>query len=82
MKRYADHPLKRYLDLGIPVTLNTDNRLMSQVDLTHEYGAVVRAFSLDRDTVQRIVLDGVDAAFAPDSIKETLRRRVEAAFEE
>jgi adenosine deaminase len=80
MKSYADHPLKRYLDLGIPVTLNTDNRLMSQVDLTHEYSAVVGAFSLKRDDVKRIVLAGIEAAFAPESIKETLRKRVEAGF--
>lgn len=80
MKNYADHPLKRYLDLGIPVTLNTDNRLMSQVDLTHEFSAVVRAFSLERDDVKRIVLAGIEAAFAPESIKETLRQRVEAGF--
>jgi adenosine deaminase len=80
--RYADHPLRRYLDLGIPVTLNTDNRLMSQIDLTHEYAAVVRAFSLEREDVKRIVLAGVEAAFAPDSTKETLRQRVEASFEE
>ena len=82
MKRYADHPLKRYYDLGIPITLNTDNRLMSQVDLTHEYAAVVRAFSFRREDVKRIVLAGVDAAFASDSIKETLRQRVEAGFSE
>ena len=82
IKRYADHPLKRYFDLGIPITLNTDNRLMSQVDLTHEYAAVVRAFSLGHEDVKRIVLASVDAAFAPDSIKETLRERVEAGFAE
>jgi len=82
MKRYADHPLKRYLDLGIPVTLNTDNRLMSQVDLTHEYAAVVRAFAFDRENVKRIVLAGIDAAFAPEAMKETLRQRVETSFED
>jgi adenosine deaminase len=82
MKRYADHPLKRYFDLGIPITLNTDNRLMSQVDLTHEYASVVRAFSFRREDVRRIVLAGVDAAFAPESIKESLRERVEAGFAE
>ncbi len=82
MKRYADHPLKRYFDLGIPITLNTDNRLMSQVDLTHEYASVVRAFSFRRDDVKRIVLAGVDAAFASGSIKETLRQRVEAGLNE
>jgi len=82
MKSYADHPLKRYFDLGIPVTLNTDNRLMSQVDLTHEYEVVVRAFSLGRDEVARIALAGVEAAFAPDSLKQTLRQRVESFFRE
>jgi adenosine deaminase len=80
MKNYADHPFKRYLDLGIPVTLNTDNRLMSQVDLTHEFSAVVRAFSLEREDVKRIVLAGIEAAFTPESIKKTLRQRVEAGF--
>jgi len=81
MKGYADHPLKRYYDLGIPITLNTDNRLMSQVDLTHEYAAVVRAFSLSREEVERIALAGVDAAFAPPPLKATLRERVQAAFD-
>ena len=81
IKRYADHPLKRYVDLGIPVTLNTDNRLMSQVDLTHEYAAVVRAFSFDRECVKRVALAGVDAAFAPEALKATLRERVEEGFE-
>jgi len=80
IKGYGDHPLKRYFDLGIPITLNTDNRLMSQVDLTHEYVAVVRAFSLERDDVKRIVLAGVEAAFAPEPIKEKLRERVATSF--
>jgi adenosine deaminase len=80
MTRYADHPLKRYLDLGIPITLNTDNRLMSQIDLTHEYAAVARAFSLKRDELRRIALAGIEAAFAPDAIKETLRSRVNGAL--
>jgi len=81
MNGYGDHPLKRYLDLGIPVTLNTDNRLMSQVDLTHEYAAVTRAFSLSRAEVRRIALAGVDAAFAAEPLKESLRARVNAAFD-
>jgi len=80
MNSYADHPLKRYLDLGIPVTLNTDNRLMSQIDLTHEYAAIVNAFSLERDDVERIVLAGVEAAFTSDAVKRGLRAKVEAAF--
>ncbi len=80
MNDYADHPLKRYFDRGIPITLSTDNRLMSRVDLTHEYAAVVKAFSLERSDVKRIVLASVEAAFAPETVKDVLRERVEAAF--
>jgi len=80
IESYAGHPLKRYADLGIPVTINTDNRLMSQIDLTHEYEALQEAFAFTRDDIRRFVENGIAAAFAPDELKESLRQRVQAAF--
>ena len=80
MNDYADHPLKRYFDRGIPITLSTDNRLMSRVDLTHEYEALQEAFAFTRDDIRRFVENGIAAAFAPDELKESLRQRVQAAF--
>lgn len=77
---YAAHPFKRYADLGIPVTINTDNRLMAQIDLTHEYAALQEAFSFTQDDVRRFIENGIDAAFAPDELKSSLRQRVEQAF--
>lgn len=81
MDSYADHPLKRYLDLGIRVTLNTDNRLMSQTDSTNEFAQVIDAFSLTADEVKTILINSAEAAFAPDDTKVALRQQVEAAFE-
>jgi adenosine deaminase len=81
MESYADHPLKRYLDLGIPITLNTDNRLMSNIDLTHEYEVVAKAFSLTDEEIHAIALHGVEAAFASEEIKVELREAVNAFFE-
>jgi adenosine deaminase len=80
MRTLADHPLPRYLGLGIPVTLNTDNRLMSQTSSTEELRRVVEAFSLSKEEVKRILLASADAAFAPKAVKAALRERVEAAF--
>lgn len=80
IESYADHPLKRYFDLGIPITLNTDNRLMSNIDLTHEYQAVVDAFGFDQSQVRQICLNGIDAAFAPDAVKDELRTKLDAFF--
>ncbi len=80
MDSYADHPLKRYLDLGIRVTLNTDNRLMSRIDVTHEFEKVIDTFSLSRDQVKTILLNSASAAFAPEEVRNSLRTQVDEAF--
>ncbi len=80
MDSYADHPLKRYLDQGIRVTLNTDNRLMAQTDSTNELAQVIGAFSLSPEVVKTILLNSAEAAFIPAVKKVVLREQVEAAF--
>ncbi len=80
MDTYADHPLKRYLDQGIRVTLNTDNRLMSQTDSTNELAQVIGAFSLSSKIIKTVLLNSAEAAFVPAATKVALREQVEAAF--
>ncbi len=80
MNSYAEHPLKRYLDRGIRVTINTDNRLMSRIDVTHEFEKIIETFSLSRDQVKRILLNSANAAFAPEEVRNSLRTEVEEAF--
>jgi adenosine deaminase len=80
MASYTDHPLKRYLDRGIRVTLNTDNRLMSRIDVTHEFEKVIEAFSFSRNQVKTILLNSANAAFAPEEVRNSLRAQVEEAF--
>lgn len=80
MDSYSEHPLKRYIDLGIPVTINTDNRLMSQITVAHELAAVAGAFSLSEEEVKALLLNSADAAFAPEEIKTKLRQTVLASF--
>ncbi len=80
MDSYSEHPLKRYFDLGIPVTINTDNRLMSRITVTHELQAVVDAFSLSEEQVKALLLNSANAAFTPPEVKGKLRAAVHAAF--
>jgi len=80
MNSYSEHPLKRYIDLGIPVTINTDNRLMSQITVTHELAAVIDAFLLSEEEVKTLLLNSAVAAFAPPAVKEKLRAAVHAVF--
>ena len=77
IKSYDNHPLKRYFDLGIPITLNTDNRLMSQVTLTDEYERVVDAFSLGKEDAIRIARHSIEAAFCDNDTKQKLLVRLD-----
>ena len=72
----ASHPIRRFLEEGLRVTLNTDNRLVSGTTLTHEYELAVRHYDLTVDQVCKIVLDGFKSAFLPLRQKARLIDRV------
>lgn len=67
---YAHHPIHRYLDAGIRLTLNTDNRLMSNVTLSDEYGHLVP--SLGEEALRGIARNGFLAAFLSEAEKRSL----------
>ena len=58
-----DHPFKTYLDKNLRVTLNTDNRLMSNTTLTDEYLLATEAFNLTFDDIRTIIINGFKSAF-------------------
>ena len=66
---YAQHPVHRYLNAGISLTLNTDNRLMSNVTLSDEYHHLVP--SLGEDALRGIARNGFMAAFISDEEKQS-----------
>jgi adenosine deaminase len=69
---YATHPLREYYDRGLNVVLNTDNRLMSQVNLTDEYEHAARAIHFTFDELCEISLNGFRSAFLPWSEREAM----------
>ena len=62
---YKTHPFKIYLDEDIRVTLNTDNRLISNTTLTDEYKLAADTFNLNHDHLHRIIINGFKSAFLP-----------------
>ena len=64
-KNIAQHPIGILAKLRFRVTLNTDNRLMSQTSMTHEMTEVVGAFKWDFADLQRVTINGMKSAFIP-----------------
>ncbi|MEO6712513.1 MAG: adenosine deaminase [Mycobacteriales bacterium] len=61
----ADHPIGLLRALKFRVTVNTDNRLMSDVTLSGEFTALVDAFGYGWDDVEWLTLNAMKSAFAP-----------------
>jgi len=59
------HPLNFYLDYGLRVTLNTDNRLVSNTTLTDEYMLAIKELGLKYADVKNIIINGFKSAFIP-----------------
>jgi len=84
VKNIAEHPFKFYLDLGLRVTLNTDNRLITNTSMTDEMWLAYKTFSLSPQDILDITMNSVKASFIPFEEKKyhvrDLKRRVIALF--
>jgi adenosine deaminase len=59
------HPLRLLRQLQFRVTVNTDNRLMSQVTLSSEFEALVREFGYGWSDIEWLTINAMKSAFAP-----------------
>ncbi len=58
-----EHPMRIYIDKGVPVTINTDNRLFSRTSSSMELYRTANALDLSREELVNIVVNGFRHAF-------------------
>lgn len=78
---YEAHPVRRYYDLGMVVSLNTDNRLMSATTLTDEYWLAHKKLGFTRREIDQMILYGFSSAFLPWREKQALVAQVKKELE-
>ncbi len=59
----SQHPFRLYYDRGFRVTLNTDDRLMSDTSMTKEFQIAVEEFNLGLADLERITMNSIKSAF-------------------
>lgn len=72
------HPVRRMLDHGVPVTVNTDDPPMFGATLEGEYLAIASSLRLRHEEVAALAANGVRASFLPDDRKERLLAEIAA----
>ncbi len=72
------HPLRTFVEAGVPVTINSDDPPMFNTDLNTEYAVAAELLELDEGGVARLAQAAVAASFAPDEVKQALLAEIEA----
>lgn len=70
------HPLKFYFDYGLRVTINTDNRLITDTTVSREYLIAHQQLGLSLEDLTTIMVSGFKSAFLPFREKQDLLRQV------
>ena len=72
----SQYPLREFLDAGILVTVNTDNRTVSNSTMTKELEFIQKTYGISDDEILLLMKNAAQAAFVDDSTKSGLLARV------
>ena len=67
-----DYPMKEFLESELKVTVNTDNRTVSDTTLTKELEFIRNTYAITDDEIILMMRNAMDVAFADDAVKQKL----------
>lgn len=75
---FRKHPLKFYFDYGLRVTINTDNRLVSNTTVTKELHLAAKYADWNMNDLKTVIVAGFKSAFLPMRDKTIMLNMVNA----
>ncbi len=72
VRRMADHPIRLYYDLGLRVTVNTDNRMVTNTTVSREYQVLHEQLGFSLEEIKELIIMGFKSAFLPYAIKRAM----------
>ena len=81
VQSYMDHPIKRLIDSGVEITINTDNRTVSDTTLSKEYAKLSKYFGFDIQDFYKANLISLDHSFLSDLEKKELKEILKENYE-
>ena len=74
-----EYPLRKLMEAGVKVTINTDNMTVSNINLAKEFGKLIAAFDLTDDEIKGFARNSVNACFASEETKKVLLEKIDEA---
>lgn len=76
----SQYPFRQFWDKQVRFTVNSDNMMVSATNVIREFQLLNSAFFLTVNEVKQLLENSIDASFAPESLKEELRKKVHASI--
>jgi aminodeoxyfutalosine deaminase len=73
----AEHPVRRYFESGLMITLNSDDPTLFASDLLHEYRLAEREFQFTQEQLRELAANSIEASFLPPERKVATLRAIE-----
>ena len=81
LKTYKDVPLREFMNIDIPVTINSDNMTVSNTNVPIELVHMIKTFDLNKEEVKSLFLTSIKYSFTDKSTKEKLIRELDKRFD-
>lgn len=72
----SEYPLRKLLEAGVVVTVNSDNRSVSNTTAKKEMALLKNEFGLTDGEIQQLLINSVNAAFCGNDTKEMLLKTI------
>ena len=78
---FTDYPFREFYDAGILLSINTDNRTVSDTSCTDEYMRLAEAGMFQEPMCEKIYMASLHSAFADDDTKQVLWKKWMSMFD-
>lgn len=79
--KLEDYPFQTFIDAGINVCINTDNRTVSNTTLTDEYLKLHEWYGITYADMEQLNHNAVNGAFIPESEKQVLHEQLTTSYQ-
>jgi adenosine deaminase len=72
VKTIREHPIRKYFDSGLIISVNTDDPMMFGTTLEKEYESLVQECGFTRQEICKLILLGIESSWLPEKRKNLL----------
>ncbi|HMQ06721.1 MAG TPA: adenosine deaminase [Saprospiraceae bacterium] len=77
---FHNHPIHAFAKMGLSLSINTDGRTLSRINLSREYDKVATHFGWTSEQFLQCNLEAIRHAFLEEPIKDMLRKRLVSGY--